>query len=238
MANEPLCQQMRDEHAEAVKVTHEMKSDEGWSLVKDAGGIKTYYRQVPGTPVHSVRMIADLDAPLLHVCFSQSLLSASLLTHHHPLVVAGDDRRGGSVQGVGALHGGVARGARQRLSENCLLEGRPTMALRCARCCTRLPLALLPPSLNRSPTSQCAYGYTVDRLAEEGSILIVMREPRASDPICLPAPQPVPSKCVRMTFHLGGLMLRPLGVRLSFGAFFFFFFCNSRVPTRRKHACT
>lgn len=64
-------------------------------------------------------------------------------------------------------------------------------------------------------TCQCCYGYTVDRLAEEGSILIVMRDSVADDPLQLPKSMPPQPKTVRMMFHLGGLMLRPLGVRHS-----------------------
>jgi len=58
---------------------YNIKSTEGWEIIRDSNEIKTMYKNEPGSPIHSIKCDAYIEAPLLNIL---TLINEHTMYHH------------------------------------------------------------------------------------------------------------------------------------------------------------
>jgi len=62
-----------------VDFMNNIKLDEGWEIIRDSNEIKTMYKREPGSPIHSMKCDAYIDAPLMNIL---ALINDHSMYHH------------------------------------------------------------------------------------------------------------------------------------------------------------
>jgi len=76
--------QFKTEIQELKVLLQDFSSTEGWNLVKEADGVKTFYKHESSTPVHSIRLEGVVESPLFDV--TAVVYEADLYKNWWPLV--------------------------------------------------------------------------------------------------------------------------------------------------------
>eukprot|EP01112_Ceratiomyxa_fruticulosa_P019930 TRINITY_DN664_c0_g1_i1.p1 TRINITY_DN664_c0_g1~~TRINITY_DN664_c0_g1_i1.p1 ORF type:complete len:360 (-),score=70.90 TRINITY_DN664_c0_g1_i1:76-1155(-) len=64
----PTITLFKREIVELKNLLNELKTEAGWSLVKNSNGVTTYYRHEENTPIYSVKLVGVIDCPLINIC--------------------------------------------------------------------------------------------------------------------------------------------------------------------------
>jgi len=67
LSENPSIQTLKKEASEVNKLMSEFDSNEGWTLVNDKDGVRSYYRHETSSPMHSMKIEGIIPAPLFNV---------------------------------------------------------------------------------------------------------------------------------------------------------------------------
>eukprot|EP01114_Cavostelium_apophysatum_P016047 TRINITY_DN4501_c0_g1_i1.p1 TRINITY_DN4501_c0_g1~~TRINITY_DN4501_c0_g1_i1.p1 ORF type:complete len:333 (-),score=43.80 TRINITY_DN4501_c0_g1_i1:115-1113(-) len=62
-----IVKSLRTECAQVDHLLEELRNEEGWTLVRESDGVKTFYRHEESTPTYSIKMEGIIDSPLFNV---------------------------------------------------------------------------------------------------------------------------------------------------------------------------